>query len=195
MNGRESPARRARHKPVVYIIKPARLGYVKIGVTRGICQRLHELQHGSPEPLRVVALFRGWVQLEAKLHYTFARYHTNGEWFRIGRDIAELLTLVERRGFDVERWLEQRDCERPPRDGEIKRYIGGKVRLTKDKGGFGHPDRKRISGRLTEKQARQILENPDGLSNAELGRRFDVSRMMIGKIRNGQAWKHLSAKS
>jgi hypothetical protein len=174
---------------VVYIIKPARLDYVKIGITRGICQRMYELQAGSPERLRVLALFAGGVDLEARLHYTFINYHTQGEWFFMGREIKRMIEALHQPGFDVYEWVAARDSDIPPSEGDIKRYIGGKVTLAKSSHGFGHPDRKRRNGKLSEADVAYILRNPDNLTTAELGRRFEVTRVMVGKIRNGKSWK------
>jgi len=194
-NRRIPPERLVRHKRVVYIIKPACLDYVKIGVTTRICQRLYELQAGNPQSLRVVAMFAGSVDLEAKLHYTFIRHHSCGEWFRLGPDIKAMLSAMHRPGFDIDEWLSSRFCGKPPSDGDIKRYIGGKVTLGRAKDAFGDPDRKaRAAGRLTEEAVRYILQNPENKRNADLARKFDVSRVMIGRIRNGHAWQHIGAE-
>lgn len=185
--------RQARHQSVVYIIKPAGLDYVKIGVTRRICQRLYELQAGSPQPLRVVAMFAGGVDLEARLHYTFIRYHSQGEWFRLGADIKQMLADLHTPAFQIESWLADRFCGKPPPLGEIKRYIGGKVTLGRQRDTFGDPDRKAMgSGRLTPEAVKFILRNPHNEKNAQLARRFDVSRAMIGKIRNGKSWRQIA---
>ena len=46
--------------------------------------------------------------------------------------------------------------------------------------------------KLTEDQVRQIKSLlAQKISCAEIGRRFEMPRMCIGKIKNGQAWKHV----
>lgn len=191
-NSRVAPERRVRHDPVVYFIKPARLNYVKIGITRGICQRLYELQQGSPEPLRVIALLPGWVHLEAQLHYAFIRYHSHGEWFVMGKLIKAFLNDMHRPEFCAEEWLSENSDGKPAPIGEIKRYIGGKLQLTNAKSGFGHPDRKRGAGKLSETDARFIIENPLGLGTTALARRFEISRVAVDKIKSGKSWKGLA---
>lgn len=191
-NSRIPPERLVRHPQVVYVIKPAGLEFVKIGITRRICQRLYELQAGCPRSLRVVAMFPGGPDLEARLHYTFVGYHSHGEWFGLGPDIKRMLADMHQPGFDIEAWLQARFCGKPPPMGDVKRYIGGKVTLGKRQTDFGDPEQKPPrSGKLAEADVRFILENPENETNAALARRFNVSRMMITHIRKGRSWSRL----
>jgi len=184
------PERRVRHDPVVYFIKPAKLRYVKIGITKGLAQRLYELQHGCPEKLDVLLTLPGWVEMEARLHYAFIRHHSHGEWFRLARPIEQFIEMAKDPEFVAADWLALQPTTLIPPPSDLKRYIGGKIQLGAGHGRFGAKS-SRGRGRLSEVQVRQIVENRWGMTNAELARYFDVSRVMVGKIRNGQAWKQL----
>lgn len=46
--------------------------------------------------------------------------------------------------------------------------------------------------RLTDEQAKEILDNPQ-IRNIEFARRFNIDRSAISKLRSGKHWKHLRA--
>ncbi len=47
--------------------------------------------------------------------------------------------------------------------------------------------------KIGEEDARWIVANPDGLSGAQMARRFGVSPATISLIRSGGRWKHVQA--
>jgi hypothetical protein len=57
-------------------------GPVKIGVSLNPGQRLENLQTASPEPLDLLAVVPGGLQLERAYHEAFAHLRIRGEWFR-----------------------------------------------------------------------------------------------------------------
>lgn len=79
------------HETVVYVIGQPGTSIVKIGVTRGLRNRLRGIQTGSPVPVVV----RWWCtadsQLEIDLHERFADFRMNGEWFNFGVEEPEVL--------------------------------------------------------------------------------------------------------
>ena len=62
--------------------------HVKIGFTTEINNRLYDLRKGVPEPLIVVSVRGGTRKDEAALHRRFAKYRSNGEWFRREGELA-----------------------------------------------------------------------------------------------------------
>lgn len=44
--------------------------------------------------------------------------------------------------------------------------------------------------KLSEADARYIVENPDGLTGAQLARKFSVSRATVSLIQSGKRWRH-----
>lgn len=58
--------------------------------------------------------------------------------------------------------------------------------------GLGVGLRGELNGRskITEVQARYILDNPDNLTGAQLARKFGVSAPTISLIRSGHRWAH-----
>ncbi len=86
-----------RHDPVIYLIKCATTGLVKVGLTTSIRQRLMTLQIGSPTPLALVATIPGSAGAEAKLHKRYARARDHGEWF-VARKISSDLKKVFKKG-------------------------------------------------------------------------------------------------
>ncbi|MFD5509007.1 GIY-YIG nuclease family protein [Streptomyces sp. NPDC127051] len=91
-------ARRLRHASVVYFVE--RHGYIKIGVTSSLKQRLPSLASGSclmpdgvsPGPVTLLATTPGDREVEAAYHLRFRRLRVRGEWFRPNK---ALLTVVE----------------------------------------------------------------------------------------------------
>ena len=68
---------------VVYFIKEVvRDGFIKIGKTRNLEERLRELQTANPRPLVVVGYEPGYTRTEERLHWTFERHRVpHSEWF------------------------------------------------------------------------------------------------------------------
>lgn len=61
-------------------------GYVKIGITINVDERLSQLQ--TPVPVKLYALIEGWRREEIALHQRFARYRLKGEWFHLAGELA-----------------------------------------------------------------------------------------------------------
>lgn len=61
-------------------------GYVKIGITVNVNERLMQLQ--TPVPVKLYALIDGWRREELNLHQRFARHRLKGEWFHLAGELA-----------------------------------------------------------------------------------------------------------
>lgn len=64
---------------------------VKIGFTRSLRQRLHDLRTASSEFLIVKGVMRGTENDEKELHERFKAYWTRGEWFRLSPEIEAFI--------------------------------------------------------------------------------------------------------
>lgn len=65
----------------IYFIGPWGFKVVKIGFATSWRKRLHSLQIGNPEELKLYALIRGTQDEEKALHERFADRRIRGEWF------------------------------------------------------------------------------------------------------------------
>ena len=69
-------------------------GFVKIGWSNNILQRMATLQTACPVKLRILAICLGGCRDEHAYHHRFRRLRAEGEWFRLGpaieREIARL---------------------------------------------------------------------------------------------------------
>lgn len=45
--------------------------------------------------------------------------------------------------------------------------------------------------KLTEDEVREIKFNSDGLTNTEVGKKFNIDRKTVAQIREGKTWKHV----
>lgn len=81
-------------KTVVYCAQQGVAGPIKIGVTaQKIALRIHALQTGNPEKIRVLATISGSRALEQRLHVRFRHCRKmHGEWFD---PCADLLSFVD----------------------------------------------------------------------------------------------------
>lgn len=77
----------------IYFIQAAtETGPIKIGYTsRGVTERLNELQAHSPVRLAVLFTLEGDQDAEQQLHQRFALYRIHGEWFQAS---AEVMAFV-----------------------------------------------------------------------------------------------------
>jgi len=75
----------------VYALGPKDFACVKIGFGRDPWVRMHDLQHGHPDVLYMVALMPGGIREERALHRQFAAHRTrpDGEWFRTATPVRE----------------------------------------------------------------------------------------------------------
>ena len=69
----------------VYFIKS--YGLVKIGRAKSPAKRLENMQVGSSQRLKLLAMFPGGVKEEGELHKMFARHWVHGEWYRFSSEI------------------------------------------------------------------------------------------------------------
>ena len=71
----------------VYLIREVPSGRLKIGTTQDITQRLGQLQVGNPDPLEVVAWYRGSFDEESRLKQRWKSQGIHGEWFNPSTEI------------------------------------------------------------------------------------------------------------
>lgn|GEM_PF-4696293 len=82
-------------KGIVYFISadhedaPVKIGFT----TRGLKNRIADLQTGNPSPLRAIFAIDGDQRLEGIIHRMFEHHRLYGEWFE-GRDV--IMRIVER---------------------------------------------------------------------------------------------------
>lgn len=82
----------------VYFIAPGEISLVKIGYTAGAdaSRRLKALQTAWPFKLRVRLLIpEGAIELERRLHATFADLRIEGEWFASRGKLDALLNCLD----------------------------------------------------------------------------------------------------
>ena len=94
--------RRNSAKPgTVYFIGSSD-GFIKIGITSDIVERLRNFQVCTPHELTVLASFDGDSYQEWEYHQRFADHRVRGEWFRshpdILAEIERLLTILATQG-------------------------------------------------------------------------------------------------
>jgi len=68
----------------LYFIQSANTGMIKIGRSKNPEKRLKQLQTGSPNKLKLIAVFEDMGDEEYGLHQRLREYkvRSNGEWFR-----------------------------------------------------------------------------------------------------------------
>lgn len=68
--------------PVVYFITAGDEGPIKIGFASRLRNRLHGLQTGNHERLKVLGwISQGTKEIESGLHRSLYRYRVRGDWF------------------------------------------------------------------------------------------------------------------
>lgn len=77
---------------VVYVLRAANDGLVKIGTTTDLPSRLKNIRAMSGVPLEVLCVLPGDATVERQLHARFREHRAHGEWFRPAPD---LLAWVE----------------------------------------------------------------------------------------------------
>lgn len=89
---------------------------IKIGKSINHVRRIKELQSGSPERLTYVASIytHEYANLERALHYAFAKFRLNSEWFNISADIALALVQI---------WNNLMDLDSESDEQRIYRYL------------------------------------------------------------------------
>lgn len=61
-------------------------GFVKIGRTLDIKERLSDLRTGNPFPITVLGVIEGTKKLESQLHKKYRNQKVHGEWFNLTED-------------------------------------------------------------------------------------------------------------
>ena len=79
----------AQRCSVVYFVRQGTSGFVKIGVSTNIKNRLSTFQTSSPLPVLLLATMDGDAETERSLHARFAHLRVKGEWFRDAEDLTE----------------------------------------------------------------------------------------------------------
>ena len=85
----------------IYFIQQAQSRAVKCGSSADVQTRLTSLQCANPEPLVLIATFHGSRKYEARLHQILAPLRINGEWFRHGPWVDNVIEAFDQ-GADVE---------------------------------------------------------------------------------------------
>lgn len=70
-------------------------GYVKIGYSTTIHQRINQLQTGCPFKLELVCVMPGTMKTEKMLHNKFNQYCYNNEWFEYSLEIREFIESMK----------------------------------------------------------------------------------------------------
>lgn len=83
-----------RETGFVYFIQGKDRRLIKIGWSIDPKARLRQLECGSPEPLELVGALRGSPTDERRLHQQFALQRVRGEWFRVTREIRDLMEIA-----------------------------------------------------------------------------------------------------
>lgn len=81
-------------KPSVYFIGMETAPYVKVGWARIVDVRLATLQTANPERLILLGSIPGNLQDEARLHVALAQHRSQGEWFRKGPWLDQVLEAL-----------------------------------------------------------------------------------------------------
>lgn len=87
------------HQPLVYFVE--RHGFLKIGTTRNLATRVASLDRGCSaipgmtiDPVNVLAVMPGGVEVERSLHLLFADLRYGGEWFLLDHPLTGFVDAV-----------------------------------------------------------------------------------------------------
>ncbi len=85
---------------LIYFLGGTR-GYVKIGFTANLAERIRDLQVACPVQLKLLAHTPGNTTIEREYHARFAGSRTFGEWFKITPSLrAEIARLAQETPHD-----------------------------------------------------------------------------------------------
>lgn len=79
----------------VYFIATEDLTFLKIGTAGQVHYRMESIQTGCPLKLRLIGAIRGYTSTERQLHKLFARYRTQGEWFKIQGPVRSFVNAIK----------------------------------------------------------------------------------------------------
>lgn len=97
---------------MIYFVRCAATGLVKIGFTLNLQRRLVGLSTGSAAPLECVGVLPGNAEIERQLHARFSHLRRRGEWFEVDSELAELLASAKPAELPTHKRL--RDRAPPP---------------------------------------------------------------------------------
>jgi hypothetical protein len=80
--------------PVVYFIRSASSGFIKIGKANDPIARLKTMQTGSSDRLALIGYVAGSNDKERELHRRFAALRKSGEWFEPGKELLDFINSV-----------------------------------------------------------------------------------------------------
>jgi transcriptional regulator with XRE-family HTH domain len=91
-------ARRKKQKvsyaiPSIYFISSER-GYIKIGFSKHVYDRLKALQIANGEKLTLLKFYPGTKKQEKALHKRFKKLHLKGEWFMPGLELTNFIESI-----------------------------------------------------------------------------------------------------
>jgi hypothetical protein len=87
----------------VYFLKPVGMdGPVKIGCSTAPWDRMVSYAKWAPWPLELVAMIRGGLDLEGRLHAKFAHLQQHQEWFRADPIITATAAAINDGTLDIE---------------------------------------------------------------------------------------------
>lgn len=84
---------------IIYFVKGARTGLIKIGYATDFPARLKRLQSHSPDRLHLLWCYRSYASHERDLHNQFAEWRAHGEWFRPSPPLLAYIKAREPRHF------------------------------------------------------------------------------------------------
>lgn len=78
--------------------------YVKVGITKSLPSRLHQLQIANPKKLTVMFVANAETRedartIESMIHEEFAIFHSHGEWFGVTED--EIKHICDKLGVEI----------------------------------------------------------------------------------------------
>lgn len=78
----------------VYFVEAGDSGKVKIGTSMHMRKRIHELQGGSHEPLRLLLSIEGGHSVESEVHKLYKAERIGREWFSKSGALAQFLDVA-----------------------------------------------------------------------------------------------------
>jgi hypothetical protein len=89
---------------VVYFVRMG--GWIKIGITTNLEERLRALTGHSPMPPLVMFTFPGGREEERRLHKAFAQYRSHGEFFQDNSYVTYFPYIAKESGIEAAwKWL------------------------------------------------------------------------------------------
>lgn len=100
--------------------------FVKVGCTNDLAKRLGHIQTHNPDPVRIVAAWRGSAAQEADLHRTLAPHRAMREWYPWNDEVRRLVAAFgARRSIVPELVAANAACEYGSARAALKSARGG----------------------------------------------------------------------